>query len=70
MKTSDEWYTPAEIIQSLGEFDLDPASSPEATGRTVRQGISIPPKKTVWKKTGTAGYGSIRLIRIRWYSSS
>jgi phage N-6-adenine-methyltransferase len=30
MKTSDEWYTPAEIIQSLGEFDLDPASSPEA----------------------------------------
>lgn len=30
MKTSDEWYTPAEIIQSLGEFDLDPASSQEA----------------------------------------
>ena len=30
MKTSDEWYTPAEIIQSLGEFDLDPASSEEA----------------------------------------
>jgi phage N-6-adenine-methyltransferase len=30
MKTSDEWYTPVEIIQSLGEFDLDPASSPEA----------------------------------------
>jgi phage N-6-adenine-methyltransferase len=30
MKTSDEWYTPAGIIQSLGEFDLDPASSEEA----------------------------------------
>ena len=30
MKTSDEWYTPAEIIQSLGEFDLDPATSLEA----------------------------------------
>jgi len=30
MKENDEWYTPAEIIRSLGEFDLDPASSPEA----------------------------------------
>ncbi len=27
---NDEWYTPAEIIQSLGEFDLDPASSTSA----------------------------------------
>lgn len=23
---SDEWYTPMEIIQSLGEFDLDPCA--------------------------------------------
>lgn len=30
MKENDEWYTPVEIIRSLGEFDLDPASSPEA----------------------------------------
>jgi len=30
MKTGDEWYTPPEIIHSLGEFDLDPATSPEA----------------------------------------
>ena len=30
MKENDEWYTPAEIIRSLGEFDLDPASSEEA----------------------------------------
>lgn len=30
MKENDEWYTPMEIIRSLGEFDLDPASSPEA----------------------------------------
>jgi len=32
MKENDEWYTPPEIIRSLGEFDLDPASSPEAFG--------------------------------------
>lgn len=30
MKENDEWYTPKEIILSLGEFDLDPATSPEA----------------------------------------
>lgn len=30
MKKNYEWYTPIEIIRSLGEFDLDPASSPEA----------------------------------------
>ncbi len=24
---SDEWYTPPEIIQSLGEFDLDPCAA-------------------------------------------
>ena len=30
MKDNNEWYTPAVIIQSLGEFDLDPATSLEA----------------------------------------
>ena len=30
MNINDEWYTPKEIIRSLGEFDLDPATSPEA----------------------------------------
>lgn len=24
--TTDEWYTPKEIIESLGEFDLDPCA--------------------------------------------
>ena len=24
--TSDEWYTPREIIEALGEFDLDPCA--------------------------------------------
>ncbi|WP_080904048.1 DNA N-6-adenine-methyltransferase [Parabacteroides sp. Marseille-P3160] len=32
MKENDEWYTPIEIICSLGEFDLDPATSSEAYG--------------------------------------
>lgn len=25
---SDEWYTPPEIIEALGEFDLDPCAAP------------------------------------------
>ena len=36
---TDEWYTPAEIINSLGEFDLDPASSPEAFQLNKSAGI-------------------------------
>lgn len=27
MNINDEWYTPKEIILSLGHFDLDPATS-------------------------------------------
>ncbi|MCC8199960.1 MAG: phage N-6-adenine-methyltransferase [Tannerellaceae bacterium] len=30
MKENDEWYTPKEIIRSLGEFDLDPATCEKA----------------------------------------
>lgn len=26
INTTDEWYTPREIIESLGEFDLDPCA--------------------------------------------
>lgn len=29
-KSTDEWYTPPEIIHSLGQFDLDPCTSIEA----------------------------------------
>ena len=25
-KATDEWYTPKELIDSLGEFDLDPCA--------------------------------------------
>jgi hypothetical protein len=29
--TTDEWLTPREIVRELGEFDLDPASTCDAT---------------------------------------
>lgn len=27
-KPSDEWYTPLELVRSLGHFDLDPCAAP------------------------------------------
>lgn len=32
---SDEWYTPLELIRSLGEFDLDPACGPLCQNKTA-----------------------------------
>lgn len=32
--STDEWYTPKEIIDALGEFDLDPCA-PVAPYKTV-----------------------------------
>lgn len=33
---SDEWYTPLSLIQSLGEFDLDPAAPEHPLWRTAK----------------------------------
>ena len=35
-KASDEWYTPKELIDSLGEFDLDPCAPCARYGRLPR----------------------------------
>jgi len=34
---NDEWYTPIELIRSLGEFDLDPACGPGCPNKTARR---------------------------------
>lgn len=33
---TDEWYTPKEIIDALGEFDLDPCARSTHYGKQVR----------------------------------
>ena len=40
---SDEWYTPPEIIEALGEFDLDPCAAPPDLRifNTARESFSI-----------------------------
>lgn len=35
--SSDEWYTPIELIHSLGAFDLDPACGPLCEANTARR---------------------------------
>ena len=35
---SDEWYTPREIIEALGEFDLDPCAPMHPLWPTAKLG--------------------------------
>lgn len=35
--TTDEWYTPIEIIQSFGEFDLDPCAPMNPLWKTAKK---------------------------------
>lgn len=34
--STDEWYTPKEIIDALGKFDLDPCAPMRPLWRTAR----------------------------------
>jgi len=43
MNDKDRWYTPPGIIQSLGEFDLDPACDSESPFQTAS--LMIGPEK-------------------------
>lgn len=38
--TTDEWYTPKWIIDSLGEFDLDPCSPENRLWNTAKRHIT------------------------------
>jgi len=37
---SDEWYTPIELIRSLGQFDLDPCAPMEPLWRTATRMVN------------------------------
>lgn len=50
---SDEWYTPIDLIRSLGEFDLDPSCGPRCPNRTAKRrygvrGVERPWRGRVW----------------------
>lgn len=37
---TDEWYTPKEIIDALGEFDLDPCASENPLWKTAKRSFN------------------------------
>lgn len=41
MKKSDQWLTPPELVQSLGEFDLDPCTPIQRPWDTAKQHFNI-----------------------------
>lgn len=49
---SDEWYTPPELVRSLGRFDLDPCAGPMSHAavniRRPQCGLSTPWAGRVW----------------------
>ena len=45
--STDEWYTPKEIIDALGEFDLDPCAPMRPLWRTARV-MAARPSRGTW----------------------
>ena len=39
-KASDEWFTPKELVEALGEFDLDPCEPVRLLWRLAKNGFS------------------------------
>lgn len=62
-KASDEWYTPKEVLEALGKFDLDPCApvSPLWPTATVMYDKHI----DGLSQNGKVVYGSILLIHVR-----
>jgi len=68
--TTDEWYTPKEIINALGKFDLDPCAPIAPLWQTAetmynkieRNGMQVRTQRNFNKKTGEDLFGlSIKL---------
>ena len=66
---SDEWYTPREIIEALGEFDLDPCAPMVPLWPTAKRMINKEENGllTPW---GGRGYGATLPIHSPFWASS
>lgn len=53
ISNTDEWWTPPEIIKSLGEFDLDPCAPH--------------PSKRLWETAKESYYREINGLAQRWF---
>jgi len=52
MGATDEWYTPKEIIDSLGKFDLDPCAAVVPLWKTAETQYDKIDNGLVWKWVG------------------
>lgn len=53
--STDEWYTPKEIIDALGKFDLDPCAPVNPLWKTAAQMYNK--MMTDYHKSGKVVYG-------------
>ena len=60
--STDEWYTPKEIIDALGKFDLDPCAPVNPLWKQPHKCITR--MMTDYRKSGKVVYGSIRLTLV------
>ena len=60
---SDEWYTPKEIIDCLGEFDIDPCAPMKPLWPTARVMFNKADNGLIREWGGGVEYGSILHIR-------
>jgi hypothetical protein len=68
-KFYDEWFTPPEIVQSLGKFDLDPCASPLCPNKLATRvygpkedGLKMPWRGRVWCNPP---FGNVRLFVLK-----
>lgn len=59
--TTDEWYTPKEIVDALGKFELDPCSPARRLWDTAKRHIT-PEEDGLKQNWGGYEYGLILLI--------
>lgn len=64
---SDEWYTPREIIEALGEFDLDPCAPMHPLWPTAKSCTTS--RTMVLYKTGGGEFGLTLRTPNRLYGS-
>lgn len=61
-KATDEWYTPIELINSLGSFDLDPCAPVNPLWRTAKV-MYNKNDDGLLQNWGGGEFGSIHLIQ-------
>lgn len=75
VNTTDEWYTPKEIIDALGKFDLDPCAPVKPLWQTATQmynknhdGLTKDWVGRVWLNPPYSRHSFIQTILVKFYN--